>query len=129
MHAAGTTGYPGNRAQKTRQGLVLCFSRPVKAAASSFSSSNSTGRQVLEQKEEEQRGRQALPRRAQVEGEPDHRQSGVPGARERGAAKRSGRAAEGLRPLQEHGSPLRSQIWTTVREHEKHMHNSHWTRL
>lgn len=74
------------------------------------------GRKVLAAEEEEQRGCQALPGCPQVKGEPDHRESGVPGAREHGAEDRGGRAAQGVRPLQERGGTLRGQVWTPVRE-------------
>lgn len=84
----------------------------------------SPGWQVLAEKEEEQHGCQTLTWRSQVKGEPDHRPSSFPRARERGAAVGGRRATEGVWPLQERCGSLWSQIWTTVRDFKKQIHET-----
>lgn len=75
----------------------------------------SSGWEILVQEKEEQRGSKTFTRRTAAEGEPDHRARLLPGAGKRGTAAASGRAAERLRPLQEHSNPIRGQVWPTVK--------------
>lgn len=97
-----------------RKNLVLCFFDSVQTCNHFFSTS--PGWEVLAEEEEEQRGCQTLTWCPQVKGEPDHGPGSFPGAWECSVEDGGGRATEGVRPLQERCRPLRSQIWTTVRQ-------------
>lgn len=79
----------------------------------------SSGWEILVQEKEEQHGSKALSRRAAAEGEPDHRARLLLGAGKRRTEAASGRAAEGLRPLQEHPGQIWGQVRAAVKNSEQ----------
>ena len=82
------------------------------------------GRQVLEPPLQEQRGGQALPRRAAPEGEPDLRPRRLPGAGERSAQAGSGRHEEGVGPLSQRPQQVREPARRLVRRRRRRSRKS-----